>query len=96
MNRSRAGHQLALEKQDTLLALETLPAKERRNVKPNHLVHDCFNAIPLPSLIRYPLLSGMEGKETARSGLFEDSSGLANLIPTQTLLPHLTHSVVTS
>lgn len=59
-----SGGRLALEAlKDTPLALETLPAKERRDAKPNHFLHLCFNAIPLHSLVHCPLLSD---KETAK------------------------------
>ena len=80
-----SGGRLALEEiKDTPLTLEKLPAKERRNAKPNHVLHLCFNAILLRTLVHRQLLSG---KETAGSGTCGDSSGRANLIPTQTL-PH--------
>ena len=89
-----SGGRLALEEiKDTPLTLEKLPAKERRNAKPNHVLHLCFNAILLRTLVHRQLLSG---KETAGSGTCGDSSGRANLIPTQTLphhpslCPHLT------
>lgn len=68
-----SGGRLALEEiKDTPLTLEKLPAKERRNAKPNHVLHLCFNAIPLCTLVHRQLLSG---KETAGSGTCRDSSG---------------------
>ena len=89
-----SGGRLALEEiKDTPLTLQKLPAKGRRNAKPNHVLNLCFNAIPLRTLLHRQLLPG---KETAGSGTCGDSSGRANLIPTQTLphhpslCPHLT------
>ena len=56
------------EIKDSPLALEKLPAKQRKNAKPNHFSHLRFNAVPLGSG-RWPLPSGKERAGSSSLGL---------------------------